>query len=73
MFNQTKTSEKLSERDLKMDTTREKEEGRPMGTWRRTVEEEMKTAGQTSSAGLPMTVMPGDLVAPYAPAGAKRI
>ena len=41
----------------------ERKRGRPLGTWRRTIEEEMKAAGKTWN----------EVSLPYAPPGAKRI
>ncbi|XP_060570017.1 uncharacterized protein LOC132728386 [Ruditapes philippinarum] len=49
---------------------------RPLGTWRRTIEEEMKAAGKTWNELNWLAqdrVAGGDLLVPYAPPGAKRI
>lgn len=55
----------------------ERERGNPLGTWRRTIEEEMKAAGTVShgkkSAAWPRIEMAGgNLPASYASARAKR-
>ena len=47
--------------------------GRPLGTWRRTVEEEMKLAGGKTWNELSRTVLAGgNMLAPYAPVEAEE-
>ena len=59
---------------LKWISSGKRKQGRPLGTWRRTIETEMKQGRHgTKSTGVPKTGLTADiLLMSYAPVGAKR-